>query len=289
MPQLSRNDQGTRRAFTLVELLVVMSIITLLMSILLPSLTRAREQAKAVHCVARLKEFGTAIAAYEAISDGMLPPASWCPSEQDLDPDTDDSGLGGKPQRNDPRLVDRCSVQYGWAETLFSYIYGEKVRVRDDFPVQRNIEGERWEKYFICGAAGDTGPNSGHYRIYLPAWNAGSYTIKSNGRYGDDTHADPRRNGRRERIPPKLPLIGDSNDRSERGDGLGTDDCSYIDAGEADYAGSNGINGNRFSDRHYGGTNFLFQDLHASWELRMRRDLARDYDLNGVIDVDVVP
>ena len=35
---------------------------------------------------------------------------------------------------------------------------------------------------------------------------------------------------------------------------------SYIDAGEADYAGSNGrTNGNRFSDRHYGGTNYLFQ------------------------------
>jgi len=83
-----------------------------------------------------------------------------------------------------------------------------------------------------------------------------------------------------------MPVIGDANDRSERGDGLGTDDASYIDAGEANYAGSNHIsNGNRFSDRHYGGTNYLFADLHGEWNARMRQDLARDYDLNGTIDV----
>jgi prepilin-type processing-associated H-X9-DG protein len=77
---------------------------------------------------------------------------------------------------------------------------------------------------------------------------------------------------------------------SERGDGFGLDDCSYIDAGEANYAGSDGrANGNRFDDRHSGGTNYLFQDLHAEWETRLRDDLARDYDLNGVIDVAVSP
>ncbi|MCH7926217.1 MAG: hypothetical protein IIC51_11845, partial [Planctomycetes bacterium] len=89
---------------------------------------------------------------------------------------------------------------------------------------------------------------------------------------------------------PTLPLLGDANEDSERGDGLGNDDCSYIDAGEADYAGSNGrTNGNRFSDRHYGGTNYLFQDMHGAWDVRLRSELARDYDLNGVQDIDVQP
>jgi prepilin-type processing-associated H-X9-DG protein len=132
--------------------------------------------------------------------------------------------------------------------------------------------------------------NSGHYRVYLPAWSAGSYALEKGGIYGESTRADPDHSAVLERIYHKLPLIGDANERSERGDGIGDDDCSYIDAGEANYVGSNGINnGNRFSDRHYGGTNYLFPDLHAAWNLRLREELARDYDLNGKHDIDVQP
>lgn len=271
---------GRCDAFTLIELLVVISIISLLISILLPSLSRAREQAKSVHCLARLREFGNAAATYENAAGGMLPPARWYPAEADLDLDQKD---GRAPA---PRRADEPDVEYGWAEILFSYVYSEEVRIPAGYPVQRNIEGRRWEKYLICQAVGHTDINSGHYRVYLPAWAIGSYTLEPGGVYGESTQANPDKSSRRERIRSKLPLIGDANELSERGDGEGCDDCSYIDAGEADYIGSNGINnGNRFSDRHYGGTNYLFQDLHAAWNARLRQELARDYDLNGVIDI----
>ncbi len=267
-----------RGAFTLIELLVVISIISLLISILLPSLSRARDEAKRVHCLARLKEYGNALATYENLSGGVLPPARWFPDQAGLVPD---------PQQ---AVNDERPVEYGWQEVLFTYVYHEEVRLPESYPVQRNFDGRRWQDYFICKAVGGTEVNSGHYRVYLPAWSAGTYALEPGGVYGESTRADPLRAGQRDSIRPKLPLIGDANDRSERGDGLGDDECSFIDAGEANFAGSDGRhNGNRFSDRHYGGTNFLFQDLHAAWSTRLRRDLSRDYDLNGVEDIPVVP
>ena len=54
----------TGRGFTLIELLVVVSIIALLISILLPSLSRAREQAKLVACQANVSSVGKTFILY---------------------------------------------------------------------------------------------------------------------------------------------------------------------------------------------------------------------------------
>jgi prepilin-type N-terminal cleavage/methylation domain-containing protein len=62
-----------RRAFTLVELLVVVSIIALLISILLPSLRNAREGAKAVVCGAQLHDFSNGLNTYTAEYNDWIP------------------------------------------------------------------------------------------------------------------------------------------------------------------------------------------------------------------------
>ena len=54
----------TKKAFTLIELLVVVAIIALLISILLPTLARAREMARRSICASNLRQIGTALVEY---------------------------------------------------------------------------------------------------------------------------------------------------------------------------------------------------------------------------------
>ncbi len=62
-----------QRAFTIIELLVVMAIIALLISILLPSLSKARAHSKAVVCSSNLHHVGQAMANYLYVSKGTYP------------------------------------------------------------------------------------------------------------------------------------------------------------------------------------------------------------------------
>jgi prepilin-type N-terminal cleavage/methylation domain-containing protein/prepilin-type processing-associated H-X9-DG protein len=64
------------RAFTLIELLVVVAIIALLIAILLPSLGRAKENAKKTNCLSNLRQIAIAANTYAAKNDNVVVPAA---------------------------------------------------------------------------------------------------------------------------------------------------------------------------------------------------------------------
>ena len=73
------------KAFTLVELLIVIAIVAVLIAMLLPALKRARQQANLIVCQSNLRQLYNAAMMYVNDSRGALPDGNWrC---YDIDPE----------------------------------------------------------------------------------------------------------------------------------------------------------------------------------------------------------
>ena len=142
-----RCKQG--RAFTLVELLVVIGIIAILISILLPVLSRAREQSNRTKCLGNLRMLGQSIYLYasnhkerlpncnppgsavssigadralSALANGYVrtPGTFYCPSDHKNDP----------PQQiitATPQLADSARISYDFYSIYWLPEYGPKL------------------------------------------------------------------------------------------------------------------------------------------------------------------
>ncbi|MEQ8223868.1 MAG: prepilin-type N-terminal cleavage/methylation domain-containing protein [Candidatus Eremiobacterota bacterium] len=64
------------KGFTLLEIMIAIGIITVLMSVLIPSFQRARSQAKLAVCIETIKNVATAVETYAMERGNQRPPAT---------------------------------------------------------------------------------------------------------------------------------------------------------------------------------------------------------------------
>ena len=96
------------KAFTLIELLVVIAIIAVLMSILMPSLRLARDQARRIHCISNVKTLALAWFMYKDDNDDDL-----------VGGDTNPGNWVGRPPDNATLELQKAAIRRG---LLFTYV-----------------------------------------------------------------------------------------------------------------------------------------------------------------------
>jgi prepilin-type N-terminal cleavage/methylation domain-containing protein/prepilin-type processing-associated H-X9-DG protein len=74
----------TQRAFTLIEVLVVVAVISILAALLFPIFSQAREKARQASCASNTRQVGLAILMYAESYDETLPPVAYEGSQGDV-------------------------------------------------------------------------------------------------------------------------------------------------------------------------------------------------------------
>ena len=188
-------------AFTLIELLVVIAIIAILAALLLPALSKAKEQGKSAYCINSLRQIDIAMALYEDDNEGWLhhTPVGSPPNH-------------GKwymnPRMQAARKVidDPNSSDAYWGVAYYAHA-GKQVRLWRD-PAARVVDEWRWD-----------------YKFSPDFWLDGAYGI--NGRFfsavqrSGATGVHPRRRNELD-APTETILVQDAGEHRLEADGAAT-------------------------------------------------------------------
>ncbi|HVP09826.1 MAG TPA: prepilin-type N-terminal cleavage/methylation domain-containing protein [Phycisphaerae bacterium] len=215
------------KAFTLIELLVVVAIIALLISILLPSLSRARELSKRTVCGANVRGVGQAFYIYAQDDPGTFPAIA----------STTTSPEGGFQVFNSTDRSIEPSTTGCPSPTVDMWAI---VRANNTTP-----------KQYICPSTSDVQDPAQDTTVYY------DFNSATNLSYAYQYQHDPNRRVIGTSSEPTFPVLGDANPYIKGGLVIGADLVK-------DRTGAG--RGNSFNHTGREGQTVLYQDGHATFE-----------------------
>jgi prepilin-type N-terminal cleavage/methylation domain-containing protein/prepilin-type processing-associated H-X9-DG protein len=289
------------RGFTLIELLVVVAVIAVLIAIMVPSLSKARDRAKLVVCQTHMRAWGQGFLMYANDFNGRLP----------LD--------GGDGTAQVP--IGKWSDPYLWFNGVVAYTVGANKtydQIQEDAILGQGggntIPKGGQNSLFVCPSAGDPGAGSGDILtnnngnpsfpqgyFLTTGWYTTSpvfseqrpmllcYGMNSQLRSYDFSTPDYASNspgdgdvGSLTQLKPAamIPLLAEKRINPNE---LPKNHPSYSKA-----LTQSKVTANRFAARHSKGGNIVFADGHVEWMLNSSLDnpnalKANYYNIHGVI------
>ncbi|OHB48718.1 MAG: hypothetical protein A2Y10_04340 [Planctomycetes bacterium GWF2_41_51] len=246
--------------FTLVELLVVVSIIAMLLAILMPSLSKAREQAVRIVCASNMKSTGTSMAMYLSDNKGTLPPDFMFGRAEGKESNDDLTTVFWQ-QKLIPYTKNGKVFTCSNYEKYFSTKSSSANKTKQEYLYNQVNKDTNWYYWYCSGEAPSFGYN--HRALGCGGWKSGEFGCYP--RQPDPTGANTR-----------LPVLQVKAERIKNGSGtiLCLDNVSSFAASPSTVRDpANSLSNSEWMKKyhpqkflHNKGMNLLYVDCHAVWK-----------------------
>jgi prepilin-type N-terminal cleavage/methylation domain-containing protein/prepilin-type processing-associated H-X9-DG protein len=255
MPKNS-SSKGSRKAFTLIELLCVIAIIAQLAAILFPVFARARETARRASCQGNLKQIGLGLMQYTQDYDERVPSQQWGMGNQDGQDVADyakgNSGVAGTPSVSGNNWI--VAVQ-PYVKSWQVFRCPTAVSYNKDTWTDYKVIGESETNYVVNGNAMSTVSGTTPQARLLASIPEVSTLIWAHERPTRTSHAFLR---------PYFSEVRNGKAWFQEGmyDGLTIPEGKYFDT------------------VHFDGGNLLFLDGHVKWR-KLSQICSADFGIEG--------